>query len=87
MNERVRTRGSVRVLDEDGQREGFCSASHAEKLVGTGVAHFTSATRRCIRRRPPNPATPGTELQGRLRITQSGRYGPITVQVETQEHR
>ena len=85
MNERVRSRGSVRVLDEAGEAEGYCSFSHAEKLVGDGAADFTSATRRCIRLRPPDPVTPGTDLKGRLRITQSGRYGPRTVQVETRE--
>lgn len=82
MNERVRSRGSVRVLDEDGQREGFCSLSHAEKLIGEGTASFTSETHRCLRRKPPNPATPGSELKGRLRIMQSGRYGPMVVQAE-----
>ena len=85
MDGRVRSRGSVRVLDEDGQREGFCSLSHAEKLVSEGVAYFSSTTRHCVRRKPPNPVTQGTELKGRLRITQSGRYGPMTVQVETRE--
>jgi hypothetical protein len=85
MDQRVRSRGSVRVLDEDGQREGFCSLSHAERLVSDGAASFISETRRCVQRKPPNPVTPGTELQGRLRITQSGRYGPRTVQVETRE--
>jgi hypothetical protein len=85
MNGCVRSRGSVRVLDEDGQREGFCSLSDAERLASEGAASFTSESRRCIRRKPPNPVTPGTELKGRLRITQSGRYGPTTVQVETRE--
>jgi hypothetical protein len=85
MDQRVRSRGSVRVLDEDGQREGFCSLSQAERLVREGAACFMSETRRCIRRKPPNPVTPGTELKGRLRILRSGRYGPMTVQVETRE--
>lgn len=84
MNERVRSRGSVRVLDEDGQREGFCSLSHAEELESEGLASFTSETRRCVRRRPPNPVT---ESKGRLRIMQSGRYGPMTVQVETRSEK
>jgi hypothetical protein len=83
MDERVRSRGSVRVLDEGGEREGFCSLSHAERLVGDGVASFTSATRRCVRRKPPNPAQSGEERKGRLRIRQSGRYGPMVVQVES----
>lgn len=83
MHERVRTRGSVRVLDEGGDAEGYCSFSHAERLVDEGAAQFTSDTRRCIRRNPPDPATPGTELKGRLRIMQSGRHGPVVVQVES----
>lgn len=88
MNQRVRGRGSVRLLNEDGQREGFCSASDAERFVREGMASFTSDTHRCIRRNPPNPVTPGTTLKGRLRVTQSGRYGPRTVQVESasEEH-
>jgi hypothetical protein len=83
MDERVRSRGSVRVLDEDGQREGFCSLSHAETLVSEGMASFTSETRRCVQRKPPNPAQSGEERKGRLRIRQSGRYGPMVVQVES----
>lgn len=84
MHERVRNRGSVRVLSEDGEPEGYSSFSHAERLVDEGAAQFTSDTRRCIRRNPPNPETPGTELRGRLWVRQSGRYGPMTVQVESE---
>ncbi len=72
--------GSVRVLDESGARFGFMTRKEADEQVLLGLARRESD--RCIRLLPPNPRISGEQLCGRLSVKQSGRYGPLTVQVE-----
>lgn len=75
--------GRVRVLDESGNLDGFCTISEAERLVKQDVAQFTSDTRLCIQRTPPNPRESNEGKKGRLRIKKSGYGGPMTVQIES----
>jgi hypothetical protein len=70
----------VRVLDEAGKRSGYVTDTEAIEKVNSGQAKCLSDG--CIRMLPTNPRVSSEDLCGRLRIKQSGRRGPVVVQVE-----
>lgn len=70
----------VCVLDEAGKKSGYVTDAEAGAKVNSG--HAKRLSDGCIRMLPPDPRVSGEHLVGRLRIKQSGRYGPDVVQVE-----